>query len=230
MKEETKKTSKKATAKRTVSKAATKKPSSTKKTTTKKVKKEEILNETVNLPKEKEIIKVNDPNLVECKYCHQTFEKGYSICPHCHKRQSTSVSLTFFIVFALVFLFGIIVFHFIDNHFNKVTPENFKLTCASVNYESLVRKPIDYKGKHVKVIGKVVKVDGVDLGFGNEMTITIDTNLFENDVEKLVTVEYNDSKYEQGFIVGDMITVYGIYNSINGNVPDINAEIIDLGM
>ena len=227
MKEENKKT------KTTTKKTTEKKP--VRKTTTKRVVKkaqkvEPNLNETItNQTVQKEAVIIND-NLIECNNCHQKFEKGYTICPHCHKRQTTSISLTFFIVFSVVFLFGIIFFHFIDKYVLKnVVETDYKDTCVLVDYENLVRHPKDYRGKDVKVIGEIVSVEGIDTGYGNNMHITINANLFEDGAEHLITIDYSDTTYEQGFIEGDLITVFGTYESINGNIPNINAKFIVFG-
>lgn len=227
MKEENKKT------KTTTKKTTEKKP--VRKTTTKRVVKkaqkvEPNLNETItNQTVQKEAVIIND-NLIECNNCHQKFEKGYTICPHCHKRQTTSISLTFFIVFSVVFLFGIISFHFIDKYVLKnVVETDYKDTCVLVDYENLVRHPKDYRGKDVKVIGEIVSVEGIDTGYGNNMHITINANLFEDGAEHLITIDYSDTTYEQGFIEGDLITVFGSYESINGNIPNINAKFIVFG-
>ena len=227
MKEKNKKT------KTTTKKTTEKKP--IRKTTTKRVvkkaqKAEPNLNETItNQNVQKEAIIIND-NLIECNNCHQKFEKGYTICPHCHKRQAPSISLTFFIVFAVVFLFGIISFHFIDKYVLKnVVETDYKDTCVLVDYENLVRHPKDYRGKDVKVIGEIISVEGIDTGYGNNMHITINANLFEDGSEHLITIDYSDTTYDQGFIEGDLITVYGTYESINGNIPNINAKFIVFG-
>ncbi len=233
MKEETKKSSRaksKSTAekKTTTTKKVAKKPVAKK--TIKKKDFEQNLNETVlSVDVQKEVV-INNDNLIECNNCHEKYEKGYTICPHCHKRQKTSVSLAFFIVFAVVFLFGIISFHFIDKYlFNKVAQNDYKDNCVLVDYENLVRRPKDYRGKAVKVIGHVVSVEGTDTGYGNKMRITINANLFDDGLEHFVTIDYSDTLYEQGFIEGDLITVYGDYTSINGNIPNINAKYIIFG-
>lgn len=237
MKEEKKKTS-------VTKKAAVKKPSTKRTTVKKEVKKvtkkspkkiekqeEPNLNETIIVNEEiKSEPVINNDNLIECNFCHQTFEKGYTICPHCHKRQKPSISLTFFIVFAIAFIFGIITFHFVNKYILKNVEEtDYKSSCILVDYENLVRHPKDYKGKDVKIIGEVVEVNGFDTNYGNNMTITINANLFDDGTKHLVTVDYMDRLYEEGFIEGDTITVYGKYLSINGNIPNIKAEFIIFG-
>ena len=223
MKEETKKTRPRSTTKR----------GSTRKTTTKRApKKIEVpeLNETVNVaattPKD---VVVSNNSYVECNNCHQTFEKGYTVCPHCHKRQRSALNLTAVLICACVFILGIIVFHFADKYIYNNVDDNYKESCVLVDYENLVRHPKEFKGKDVKIIGEVVSVEGYDTGFGNDMIITINANLFENPNEHLITITYKDKHYEQGFIEGDMITAYGVYDSINGNVPNIKAKAITFG-
>ena len=233
---------KKAPAKRTTStkKDATSKSVAKKATTTKRAVKKDIkpveevkttLNETVEVPKEevKEIVSINT-NEVECVYCHKKFERGYTICPHCHKRQKNSVGIIFFIVLAVAFLFAILVFHFIEKKFNNTNNvEEYKASCVLVDYESLVRHAKDYKDKDIRVIGEVVDISGYDDGVGNVMEITINANQFENGREQLITVEYTDSDYDNGFLIGDIITIYGKYTNINGSTPNIEAKYVVFG-
>ena len=217
------------------------KKNNTKKNNTKKVVKKDVvrkprpkkeipnLNETITTDNTiKEEVVINNDNLVKCKYCHQEFEKGYTICPHCHRRQNT-LGYTFIIIFGIVFLFGIICFHFVDKYIFKEVKEDYTETCTLVDYETLVRHPKDYRGKDVKVIGKVVSVDGYDTGFSNNMYITINANLSDSGEEKLITLSFNDNTYDQGFIKNDLITAFGKYESINGNTPNIDAKFIVFG-
>ena len=214
----------------------TKAKTTPKKTTTKKVahKPKKELNETVKIASVQEKVEISTPkndNMKECIYCHKEFEKGYTICPHCHKRQKSSVGIIFFIVFALIFLFSIICFHFINKYLgnNNKSAYEYQNSCVLVDYENLIRNPKDYKNKDIKVIGEVVSVSGYDDGFSNNMEITINANLFENDVEQLITIVFTDKDYSQGFIEGDIITVYGKYTYINGNTPEIEAKYIIFG-
>jgi uncharacterized protein (UPF0333 family) len=190
------------------------------------------LNETVNLEKDfkKEIVAHKDVNADECIYCHKSFEKGYTICPHCHKRQKNNVNIAFFVGCAALLLFVIICVHFVGKYFDtSVNEDDYKLACEVVDYENLVRSPKDYKDKQVKVVGEVIDVSGYDDGLGNAMEITLNVNQFENGSEQLITIDFYDKDYAQGFLTGDIITVYGEYNSINGNIPNIEAKYIVFG-
>ncbi len=231
---------KKTTTTKTVTKKTTK-TSEVKKEPVKKVvkkssiKKEEepvIINETVSLTPE--VITEEQPKeeLVECIHCHKGFEKGLTICPHCRKRQKSNIAILFFIVFGCVFLLAIICFHFVEKYVignNSNYKDDYKENCILVDFENLVRHPKEYKHKDVKVIGTVMSVEGYDSGFSNNMVITINANLFENGVEQTMTVSFNDKEYSQGFLVGDLITIYGEYTEINGNVPNIKAKYIAFG-
>jgi len=224
--------SKKENVKKAVPKKETVNKVATQTTTRAKSEPQKNLNETVKVEQKavKEVETEKNTNLKECVYCHKTFEKGYTICPHCHKRQKKNIGLIFFILCAVTFLFGIICFHFIEKYlFNTDNENDYKASCVLVDYENLVRHPVDYKGKTVRVIGTVVEVNGYDDGFGNNMEITINANQFDNGKEQLVTIDFSDKDYTQGFITGDLITVYGKYNSIDGNIPRIEAKYIVLG-
>lgn len=169
-------------------------------------------------------------NVDQCKYCHKFFDKGLTVCPHCRKNQNIStVSTIITILIAIFALLLLFTYFFMDNqNKNKLTPEEYKSTCVLVSYEDLVRSPKNTMYKTVKLIGKVVSVEGHDNGItGNSMTIKININLFANQAEQLVEIKFNDKDYKQGFLTDDLIEVYGKYTQINGNIPTIEAEYID---
>lgn len=220
-------------------KKVTKKSGEPKKATKKKAapKKEKTpisLNETVNLEKDKPEMNPDEVAVVSgqmCIHCHNYFDKGLTICPHCRKRQTNnSFGLTIAIVFGLVFLLFIIAGYFVDKYMiNTSNEEEYKTSCKLVSYENLIRVPKDYKNQKIKLIGTVVSVSGIDDGYGNEMTISLNANLFENGIEQIIQVNFRDKDYSQGFMQGDLITVYGEYTAINGNEPEIDAEYIVFG-
>lgn len=189
------------------------------------------LNEVKNNIKENITNKIEENlNVDQCKYCHKFFDKGLTVCPHCRKNQNISTVSTIITVliaiFALLLLF---TYFFMDNqNKNKLTPEEYKSTCVLVSYEDLVRSPKNTMYKTVKLIGKVVSVEGHDNGItGNSMIIKINVNLFSNQAEQIVEIKFNDKDYKQGFLTNDLVEVYGKYTQINGNVPTIEAEYID---
>ena len=169
-------------------------------------------------------------NVDQCKYCHKFFDKGLTVCPHCRKNQNIStVSTIITILIAIFALLLLFTYFFMDNqNKNKLTPEEYKSTCVLVSYEDLVRSPKNTMYKTVKLIGKVVSVEGHDNGItGNSMIIKINVNLFSNQAEQIVEIKFNDKDYKQGFLTNDLVEVYGKYTQINGNVPTIEAEYID---
>lgn len=189
------------------------------------------LNEVKDSIEEKITNKIEENlNVDQCKYCHKFFDKGLTVCPHCRKNQNIStVSTIITILIAIFALLLLFTYFFMDNqNKNKLTPEEYKSTCVLVSYEDLVRSPKNTMYKTVKLIGKVVSVEGHDNGItGNSMTIKININLFANQAEQLVEIKFNDKDYKQGFLTDDLIEVYGKYTQINGNVPTIEAEYID---
>lgn len=189
------------------------------------------LNEVKNNIEENITNKIEENlNVDQCKYCHKFFDKGLTVCPHCRKNQNIStVSTVITILIAIFALLLLFTYFFMDNqNKNKLTPEEYKSTCVLVSYEDLVRSPKNTMYKTVKLIGKVVSVEGHDNGItGNSMTIKININLFANQAEQLVEIKFNDKDYKQGFLTDDLVEVYGKYTQINGNVPTIEAEYID---
>lgn len=189
------------------------------------------LNEVKNNIEENITNKIEENlNVDQCKYCHKFFDKGLTVCPHCRKNQNIStVSTVITILIAIFALLLLFTYFFMDNqNKNKLTPEEYKSTCVLVSYEDLVRSPKNTMYKTVKLIGKVVSVEGHDNGItGNCMTIKINVNLFANQAEQIVEIKFNDKDYKQGFLTDDLVEVYGKYTQINGNVPTIEAEYID---
>lgn len=189
------------------------------------------LNEVKNNIEENITNKIEENlNVDQCKYCHKFFDKGLNVCPHCRKNQNIStVSTVITILIAIFALLLLFTYFFMDNqNKNKLTPEEYKSTCVLVSYEDLVRSPKNTMYKTVKLIGKVVSVEGHDNGItGNSMTIKINVNLFANQAEQIVEIKFNDKDYKQGFLTDDLVEVYGKYTQINGNVPTIEAEYID---
>ena len=189
------------------------------------------LNEVKNNIEENITNKIEENlNVDQCKYCHKFFDKGLTVCPHCRKNQNIStVSTIITILIAIFALLLLFTYFFMDNqNKNKLTPEEYKSTCVLVSYEDLVRSPKNTMYKTVKLIGKVVSVEGHDNGItGNSMTIKINVNLFSNQAEQIVEIKFNDKDYKQGFLTNDLVEVYGKYTQINGNVPTIEAEYID---
>lgn len=189
------------------------------------------LNEVKNNIEENITNKIEENlNVDQCKYCHKFFDKGLTVCPHCRKNQNIStVSTIITILIAIFALLLLFTYFFMDNqNKNKLTPEEYKSTCVLVSYEDLVRSPKNTMYKTVKLIGKVVSVEGHDNGItGNSMTIKINVNLFANQAEQIVEIKFNDKDYKQGFLTNDLVEVYGKYTQINGNVPTIEAEYID---
>lgn len=189
------------------------------------------LNEVKNNIEENITNKIEENlNVDQCKYCHKFFDKGLTVCPHCRKNKNIStVSTVITILIAIFALLLLFTYFFMDNqNKNKLTPEEYKSTCVLVSYEDLVRSPKNTMYKTVKLIGKVVSVEGHDNGItGNSMTIKININLFANQAEQIVEIKFNDKDYKQGFLTDDLVEVYGKYTQINGNVPTIEAEYID---
>lgn len=189
------------------------------------------LNEVKNNIEENITNKIEENlNVDQCKYCHKFFDKGLTVCPHCRKNQNIStVSTVITILIAIFALLLLFTYFFMDNqNKNKLTPEEYKSTCVLVSYEDLVRSPKNTMYKTVKLIGKVVSVEGHDNGItGNSMIIKINVNLFSNQAEQIVEIKFNDKDYKQGFLTNDLVEVYGKYTQINGNVPTIEAEYID---
>lgn len=195
--------------------------------------KEVSINETTNIKKNPEIKVekiIDKKNTSECKYCHKLFEKQLTVCPFCNKVQKDNKGKIVIAVLIIILLLAIIANHFIDKYYvEQVSESDYKYNCKLLSYEELVRKPKDYKNTDVKVIGKVVSVEGVDLSYGNVMNVTIDANLFDGENKQYIIFEYTDKDYQMSFIEGDLLTVYGVYTKINGNTPLIKSKYIVFG-
>lgn len=196
----------------------------------KPVKKRTVKKNSVEVKPKEEVKVIEDlSNKYKCKYCGYNIDKGMTICPNCRRRNKSSINFLIFGVLAFVTLFVIIFYHFVDSYLiNPKSYESYVSGCTFVTYTDMVRVPKTYLHKDVAVIGRVIEVDGYDDGLFNQMTLTIDMNLFEDGEENFITVDYSDKTYETGFIKGDIVKVYGNYATINGNKPNIDAEYVEL--
>ncbi|NLL02170.1 MAG: hypothetical protein GX265_04035 [Mollicutes bacterium] len=191
-----------------------------------------VLNPTVPISKETKKLVVNKPEkiskeMVECRHCYKDFEKGLTICPYCHKSIKDQTGTVIIGILSVILLLSIIGNHFVNLYFtNPISENEYKINCRLTSYEELVRQPKEFKYQDIKILGKVVDVQGNDVSYGNIMTVTIDANLFNEDHEQIITFKYVDKEYATGFIKGDIVTVYGKYQSINGNIPHIDARYI----
>lgn len=176
------------------------------------------------VPKKEEVVS----NKYECKYCLHLIDEGMSICPKCRRNNKVNYNFIMYFIIAFVLLFTILFYHFVDKYvFNKESYEQYVASCVFVSYEDLVRVPKNNLDKDVQVVGKVVSVEGASDGLFNNMTITVDMNLFDDGTKNIVTVNFVDKNFEKGFINGDVVKIYGVYETINGNVPYIDAKYID---
>jgi len=167
---------------------------------------------------------------VKCKYCHESFAEGLPICPHCRRSNKSQTGKIVIAVLAVILLLCIIASHFVEKYqTGQISENDYKYNCVLVSYEDLVRNTKEYKGKDVKLIGKVIEVLGYDFDFGNNISVTMNINLFDETIEKRVVFDYVDKDYSSGLIEGDIITVYGKFTAINGNTPQIDAKYIVFG-
>jgi len=208
--------------KKPVKKTTTKKTVAKKKSTPKKLNE---LNDTIVI-KPSQIIEEK----MECKYCFEEFKKDLTICPFCRKKQKDNTGLIVVLILTIILFIAVIANHFVERYQEtRINESEYKFNAQLVSYEELVRSPRDFRNQEIKVVGKVVQVEGTDFGSGNRMLVQIDANLFDGPVVQIIEFEYFDRDYSIGLIEGDIITVYGRYEKINGNIPFIRAQFIVFG-
>ena len=101
--------------------------------------------------------------------------------------------------------------------------------CEILDYTSIQRNPDNFKGKYIKIIGKVIQVSN---GWFNSVTLRVEDS--SNNIW-YVTYEYEEN--ESQIIENDSISIYGksngvtTYTSVLGSsvtIPSIEAEYIDI--
>lgn len=218
-----KKTKKGVATKATTTKKVTPKSGDIKKTETKKV-----TVKKVTPPKETKVVD-NTPK-VNCKYCNEPMPNDLTVCPFCLRNQKDILGRIVIGSLVVILLLSIIFNHFVTKYYaDKVSESDYKQSCKLVSYEDLVRNYREYKGEDIKIIGRIIKVEGADTGKSNKMTVQIDVNLFEGTGEQVVEFIFTDKDFEKGLLVDDIITVYGNYSSLNGNTPYIKAKYLFFG-
>lgn len=109
----------------------------------------------------------------------------------------------------------------------KNTKKSYIKSCKKYDYKSIMRKPKDYKGKKIKVKGKIYQIED---GYFDSTTFTI----YDSD-DNLWMINYSYSKNEERLLEDDFVEIYGEstgttqYTTILGNknkVCSIDAEYI----
>ena len=220
-----------AKAKKAVKKAPIKKKTATK-AVTKPVVKKVAKKKVAIKPKEKIVAApILKARLTECNSCHKEYATDLKACPYCFKGHQSNRTLRVFLILAIIILLGIIVGHFYERLTNQGLDEyEYKLSLPDATpFEDLIRNPAELIGKDIKIHGRVVHVEGADFGRGNRMIVTMDMNLFDGPGQEIIKFEYVDQNYKiGGFFEDDIVTIYGKYVALNGNVPSITARFITL--
>ena len=145
------------------------------------------------------------------------------------KNENNAMGAIIIAILTVVLVFSVIANHVINRDVEEAMSENeFKFSSQLVSHEELVRSPRDFLNTNVKIIGTVISVTGEDTGNGHLMEVLMG-DPFEGDVEQLIRFEYFDTEYRLGFIRGDIVTIYGIFTSIEGNIPFIEARFVTFG-
>jgi uncharacterized membrane protein YcgQ (UPF0703/DUF1980 family) len=118
----------------------------------------------------------------------------------------------------------------------KKQKDDFIKSCQKYSYDQLARNPQDYKGKNVKLTGKVVQVS--ENTFGNGIVLRIDITKdsygFYTDT---VYCDYTYSEGESKILENDIVTFYGTskgdtsYTSVLGHkitLPYIDIKYISV--
>lgn len=112
----------------------------------------------------------------------------------------------------------------------KKSKDSYISKCKSYSYRNIQRKPKKYKGKKIKVSGKVIQVSE---GWFDSVTLRIEDS---NGDIWLISHTYGDK--EDKILEDDKVTVYGecngteTYKAILGNsvtIPSVDAEYINIG-
>lgn len=114
--------------------------------------------------------------------------------------------------------------------------------CSTINYESLARNPLQYKGNYYTFTGEVIQVTNGSNSNETILRVNVTPKRYEYSNETyyddtiLVCYEYSNS-YESKILEDDIITLYGqsvgtyTYEAIMGNsvtIPAIYAMYIDI--
>ena len=105
--------------------------------------------------------------------------------------------------------------------------EDYKASCATIDYDDVARNPDNYDGVTIVVSGSVIQVSE---GWFNSVTLRVDDN------GNIWYVTYSRDEDESRILEGDNITIYGectgvtSYTSILGNtvtIPSIKGVYIE---
>ncbi len=158
-----------------------------------------------------------------CPHCSRLIPIGINKCPYCKKklyksRKKKAIIFTFFIL-----IINLIFLHYLYKAPNERVETNYKELCIPITYEQLLRKAEYYNNYNVYFDGSIIDINTTNKNKKNmEITILVDG---KEDEEVLLSFKNIESK---GYRVNDIVTVYGNYTSLNGNIPYIKAKYIDI--
>jgi hypothetical protein len=122
----------------------------------------------------------------------------------------------------------------------KITEQNFKDSCDTIDFKTLSRNPDKYKGNKYKFTGEVIQVQE---GWFNSVDLRI--NITKEEFEYIDDVMWTDTIYatvtipdgEDNILVDDILTFWGVcdgeytYETVLGNsisLPKISIEYYEI--
>ena len=156
-----------------------------------------------------------------CPHCNRDIPINANKCPFCNKKMNpnNNKKTIFFII--IIALLNVIVLISLYRTPNPRVEANYRDQCVPITYEQMIRKADYYHHYNVYFSGKIKNITTINRSRKiMELTIMVD-----NQEEQMVDVEFKNIE-SIGYMLNDEVTIYGKYQSLNGNIPFIKAKYV----
>ena len=168
--------------------------------------------------------------LIKCKICGATIASSAKVCPSCGAKNKKPIFKRWW------FWIILIVVAFVSlgrgatsgkdsrntsgqtsESVVKESREDYIASCEKVDYKDVERNPDTFKGKRIKVTGKVIQVSE---GWGDTVTLRI-----EEDKGNVWYVSYTHKEGESRILENDVITCFGECKGVESYTSVLGGRI-----
>ena len=173
-----------------------------------------------------------------CKHCGAEIAKSAKVCPNCGGKNKKPIfkRVWFWILIILILLVAIGggARHKLSDDAGNMPKKEFKAACETYDYKDIMRDVESYKGKKIKISGRVNQVvtESEDGTGESEYKVATGEDGYDDDI--LLYFQRGDTPK---LLEDDQVTIYGeisgteTYTSILGEsitVPVITGAYVDI--
>ncbi len=168
--------------------------------------------------------------LITCKTCGASIAKNAKVCPSCGAKNKKPILKRWWFWLILI----VVVFVSLGKGTTskkdsgntssnasesvvKESREDYIASCEKVDYKEVERNPDTFKGKRIKVTGKVIQVSE---GWGDAVTLRV-----EEEKGNVWYVSYTHKEGESRILENDVITCFGECKGVKSYTSVLGGRI-----